>query len=95
VASKQFDQIIVQGNRVAELPGFLNLKLRFSKILYGFGAVFLGFGQKDRSRTPRVDPVRKRCVVQTFHCTGRHTCLSVPDLQVPRSLVRMQGLDDS
>lgn len=51
-ASKEFDQIIVQGNRAAELPGFLNLKLRFPKILYWFGAVFLGFGQReDRSRT--------------------------------------------
>jgi hypothetical protein len=79
VASKQFDQIIVQGNRVAELPGFLNLKLRFSKILYGFGAVFLGFGQKDRSRTPRVDPVRKRCVV---------SCLS-PSVSYSSSLLEL------
>jgi hypothetical protein len=67
VASKQFDQIIVQANRVAELPGFLNLKLRFPKMLYSFAAVFLGFGQKeDRSRALRVDPVRKRCVVSSL-----------------------------
>ncbi|CAK9269613.1 unnamed protein product [Sphagnum jensenii] len=42
------------------------------------------------SRTLRVDSVRKRCVVQTFHCTGHHTYLLVPDLQVPGSLVRIE-----
>jgi hypothetical protein len=51
----------VQGNRVAELPRFLNFKLRFPKILYWFGAVFLGFGQEEeRSRTqirPRTQAV--------------------------------------
>ncbi|KAH8972425.1 hypothetical protein BDL97_02G195100 [Sphagnum fallax] len=42
------------------------------------------------SRTLRFDPVRNRCVVQTFHFTGHHTCLLVPDLQVPGILVRIE-----
>jgi hypothetical protein len=34
VASKEFDQFIMQGNWVPELHGFLALKLRIPKVLY-------------------------------------------------------------
>jgi hypothetical protein len=61
-ASKEFDQIIVQGNRVAELTGFLNLKLRFPKILYWFGAVFLEFGQKGHRNSHAESRLRTQTV---------------------------------